>query len=298
MKEVIKSIHRAPYQSLASFLVLFTTLFMTLFVFNLTSFFSGILSYVETRPQVIAYFDVNAKEKDILKLKSTLEKSQKISSVTYISQQDALKIYKELNKDNPLLLEMVSANILPASVEVYAQKPEYLSEIAKFLQKESIVDEVNFQKTIVDRLLTLTTILRRLSLGLSSFLIFISIVVMMTTTAFKIALKKEEIDLLQLLGASQWYIRKPFLIEGALFGFVSATLAFALFYGVYLYFNPFLSSYLTGIQKLPFFSLGSYGLFVYPPSISYIAASYFLAATFGVAIGLIGNMLATSKYIK
>lgn len=298
MSDLLSSIRRTPYQSLASFLILFFALLLMIFVFNLTGFFSGILSYVETRPQVIAYFNVGTSEKNILTLKKTIEKSGKASEVVYISQDKALKIYKELNSDNPLLLEMVSANILPASLEVYATKPEYLSEISHFLDKEQIVEEVSFQENIVDRLLTLTTILRRTAAGLAIFLVFISIMVLMTTTAFKIALKKEEIDLMQLLGATKFYVRKPFLIEGVFFGFISATTAFVIFYALYALFLPFLSSYLTGIPALSFYGLSNLGLFVFPPSLLFIALSYILAVFFGITIGLIGNYLSTSKYIR
>ncbi|OGK55182.1 hypothetical protein A3H80_05060 [Candidatus Roizmanbacteria bacterium RIFCSPLOWO2_02_FULL_37_19] len=298
MKDIFVSIKRAPYQSLGSFLILFFTLFLSLFFFNITSFFYGILSYVETRPQVIAYFDVQTKEKDILTIKEAIGKTGKTSSIKYVSQKEALQIYRQLNKDNPLLLEMVSANILPASLEVYAKKPVYLVEIAEFLQKQEGIDEVNFQKMIVDKLVTLTTILRRISTGLFIFLIFITIIVLITTTAFKISVKRDEIEVLQLIGASKWYIRKPFIMEGLFFGFSSGTIAFALFYLVFFYFQPFLSSYLTGLPKLGFYNLTNLNIYVYPPSIEFIALSYVLIIFFGMMIAFVGNYLATSKYVK
>src|SRR3989344_4367733 len=200
MKDFITSIKRTPYQSLGSFLILFFTLFLTLFFFNIISFFHGVLSYVETRPQVIAYFDTKAKEGDIIAIKEKIQKTGKTSVVNYVSQTEALKIYRDLNKDNPLLLEMVSANILPASLDVFATKPVYLSEIAEFLQGQSSVDEVNFQKNIVDKLVILTNILRQVSVGLLILLFIITIMVLITTTAFKISLKREEIEVLQLIG--------------------------------------------------------------------------------------------------
>ncbi len=298
MKDMFTSIRRTPYQSLGSFLILFFTLFLALFFFHITTFFYGILSYVETRPQVIAYFDVKAQEKDILLLKSELEKTEQTTSIHYVSQKEALNIYKELNKDNPLLLEMVSASILPASLEIYAKKPEYLAGIADRLQDEKIIDEVNFQRSIVETLVTLTNILRKVTLGVFVFLIAMSIIVLITTTAFKISIKREEIEVLQLIGASRWYIRRPFIYEGIFFGFLSGTLAFALFYGIFFYFQPFLSSYLTGIPKLSFSGLDVYNIYVYPPTLEFIIITYGLTVLFGIMIGLIGNYLATSKYIK
>lgn len=298
MRGFITSIKRTPYQSLGSFLILFLTLFLALFFFNIISFFHGVLSYVETRPQVIAYFNVKTKENDIVTLKDQIQKTGKASSVNYVSQGEALKIYRDLNKDNPLLLEMVSANILPASLEVFATKPIYLSEIAEFLRNQPIVDEVNFQKNIVDKLVTLTNILRHVSLALLVLLFVITVTVLITTTAFKISLKREEIEVLQLIGASKGYIRKPFLVEGMLFGIVSGSVAFMTFYAIFLYFQPFLRSYLTGIPKLTIANLATFNIFVFPPSAEFITLSYILIVSFGAAIGLIGNYLATSKYIK
>lgn len=297
MRSVIQSAKRTPYQSLASLLILFFTLYMALFFFTLTSFFSSMLSYVETRPQVTVYFNTTTKRDQINRLKDAIIQSQKAISVKYVSQEQALKIYHDLNRDNPQLLEMVSADILPASLEIYAKKPEYLTEIAAFFQKQPGVDEVSFQKSIVDKLHTLTTVLRAISTGIFAFLLFTAIIVLITTTAFKIALKKDEIELLDLLGASKFYIRKPFLQEGMFFGFISGTVAFVLFYGVYFALKPFLTSYLIGIPTLSFYGLNSLQLFVWPPSIAFIGLSYLLTITFGMVIGLIGNYIATSKYI-
>ncbi len=298
MNEIATSIRRSPYQSLGSFLILFFTMFLALFFFNITSFFHSMLNYVEARPQVIVYFDLDAQEKDILSLKKTLEASPKTTTVTYVSQKQALQIYRDLNKDNPLLLEMVSAQTLPASLEVFATKPKYLAEIARSIEKEKIVDEVNYQEVIVEKLVTLTTILRRITLGLFVFLVIISMTVMLATTAFKIAVKRDEIEVLQLIGASKWYIRKPFLLEGSLFGLVSATLAFGLYYGIFMYFQPFLMSYLSGIPHLAFFDYAWLNLYVFPPTLEYVALTYMLLILFGVILGYIGNFVATSKYIK
>lgn len=298
MNEIWTSIRRTPYQSLASFLILFFTLFLSLFFFNLTSFFNGVLSYVETKPQVTVYFQNQTSQDDIFKIRDSMTSSGKVLSVKYISKQDALKIYRNLNKGNPLLLEMVTADILPASLEVYASKPEYLTELAAYLNKQPGVDEVVFQKDIVEKLLSLTNTLRRLSLFIMIFLLIIAFIVLMTTTAFKIALKKDEIELLRLLGGSTSYIRKPFLIEGVLFGVASGTLAFALFYLIFLYFYPFLSSYLAGIPSLSFYNLGSLKLYVWPPSAAFIVATYVIVVLFGSLIGFVGNYFSTSKYIK
>lgn len=298
MKNIIVSIKRTPYQSLATLLILFLTLFLTLFFFNLLSFFYGILGYIETRSQVIVYFQTQTPESEILKIEKNLITSGKTLSVKYVSQKEALKIYQELNKDNPLLLEMVSADILPASLEINAKKPEYLLEIAEFLKKQPGVDEVQFQKEIINQILNINQTLRQISLFLFVYLTATSFLVIITTTAFKISLKKDEIELLRLLGASKFYVQAPFLLEGVFFGFVSSLFSFIFFYGLFLYLQPFFSSYFFGIPKISFFHLEDYHLYVWPPSNEYLIFSFSLLSFFGILIGFIGNYLATSKYIK
>lgn len=298
MNGIMQSIKRGPYQALASFLILFFTLFLALFFFYLTSFFYGILNYVEGKPQVTVYFQTQTPEADISKIKQALNTSGKATSVKYISKPEALQIYRNLNKDNPLLLEMVSADILPASLEIYAKKPEYLSQIAEYLRKQPGIDEVQYQKNVVDKLLSVTNVLRKISMFVFLFLILITIIVLITTTAFKIAMKKDEIEIMKLLGATNFYIRKPYLIEGIFYGFLSGTMAFVIYYGVYLYFHPFLSSYLAGINNLPFYNLEQFNLYVWQPSFNFIALSYVMVIGFGMLIGFIGHMIASSKYIK
>lgn len=298
MNEILTSIKRTPYQSTASFLILFFTLFLALFLFTMTTFFNGILSFVETKPQVTVYFKNETKEQAIGSIRSQLLSSTQVAQVKYTSKQEALRIYRDLNKNNPLLLEMVSADILPASLEIYARQASDLPSIAEQLHKLQGVDEVVFQRDVVDKLVSLTTSLRRASIFLLVFLVVVVFIVLMTTTAFKIALKKEEIELMRLLGASHGYVRWPFLKEGMFFGFVSGTAAFSIYYLLVFILQPFMQSYLAGIPQLEFMGLGSYRLFVWPPSPLFILLSYLLVVLLGMGIGYFGNYLSTSKYIK
>ncbi len=297
MKDIITSVKRTPFQSLASFLILFFTLFLSLFFFNLTSFFNGILTFVETKPQVTVYFQTTTRESEIFKIRDEINESGKALSIKYVSKDEALKIYKDLNRNNPLLLEMVTADILPPSLEIFAKQPAYLTEIAAFVKRQPGVDEVLFQKDIIDKLLALTTVMRRASIFILVFLLVVSFIVLMTTTAFKIALKKDEIELLRLLGASKFYVQKPFLYEGALFGLVAGTLAFVIFNAFFFSFYPFLTSYLAGVPRLAFYGLSGLNLYVWPPTPAFIALSYVFVAFFGVLIGFVGNYFSTSKYI-
>lgn len=297
MNDILTSIRRTPYQSLAAFLVLFFTLFLSTTLFIAMSFLYGFLGYVETRPQVTVYFQQKASEGDIFKIRDELTSSGKVSSVKYVSKQEAFNIYKELNKNNPLLLEMVSPTILPASLEIYAKKPIFLPEIAEYIKKQPGVDEVHFQKDIFDRLLTLTTILRRITLALFTFLIAMSVVVLSTMTMFKIALKKDEIELMRLLGATNFYIKRPFLAEGLFFGFTAALLSFLIILGAIMYFMPFISNYLRGIPNLVLI-IENYPLTIWPVNPLFLGITLDIAALVGMGIAFAASYIATEKYLS
>lgn len=297
MKDLFTSIRRTPYQSLTTFLVLFFTLFLSTLLFVTLSFLYGILGYIESRPQVTVYFQTKTTEGDVFKVRDELTSSGKVLSIKYISKTAAYNIYKDLNKDNPLLLEMVSADILPPSLEIFAKKPIFLPEIAEYLKKQPGVDEVQFQKDIVDRLLTLTTILRKSSIVFFAFLIIMTIIVLTTTTLFKIALKKDEIELLRLIGASNFYIIKPFLTEGIFLGFCASVISCLILTGIMFYLNPFVSSYLSGIQSLVL-NLDFVQLPVWPINYIFLGVTYALSLLFGIIIATIANLFASQKYLK
>ncbi|PIY71608.1 hypothetical protein COY87_05260 [Candidatus Roizmanbacteria bacterium CG_4_10_14_0_8_um_filter_33_9] len=297
MNSIFTTIRRAPYQSLATFLSLVLTLFLSLSIFFLLSFLYGLLGYVESRPQVTVYFQTQTSESDILKIKDNLISSGKILSAKYISKDDAFKIYKDLNKDNPLLLEMITPDILPASLEIFATKPSFLPQIADFLNKQPGVDEVNFQKLIIDKLLALTSILRKVSLGFFTYLLISTIFILITITHFKIALKKDEIELLQLLGASRGYVRKPYLKEALLFGFASATIVYAVFISLFFLTRQFTESYLTGINNLQI-EIASLKITVWPLGLEFALILYAITLLFGIIISLFSTSIALRKYIQ
>jgi cell division transport system permease protein len=297
MKEIWTSIRRTPYQSLSAFLILFFTLFLSLMLFvSLTFLYSG-LNYLETKPQVTVYFQNKAPETQIFKVRDELMSSGKVLDIKYISKNEAFNIYKQLNKDNPLLLEMVSADILPPSLEIYAKKPIYLPEIAEYLKKQGDIDEVQYEKDIVDKLLVLTNTIRKTALIFFSYLIVMSIVVLTTTILFKIALKESEITLLRLIGATDFYIRKPYILESLFLGLSASALSFIIFSGLALYFSPFLQSYLKGIPSLSI-SVFNYPLTIWPFNYIFFVIVFVSSSIFGAVIASVASYIATNKYLK
>ena len=285
LKTTWTHLRRSPYQSLSAILIMFLTFFIaTSFVLTAAGF-QVVLRYFETRPQVTAFFkdDTNQQQVDILK--AELIQSGKVEETKYISKEEALEIYRQQNKNDPLLLEMVTANILPASLEVSTKDITGLSEVAGILKDESVVEEVIFQEDIVQALYQWTGAIRKVGIGLISALGLTSFLIILVIIGMKITIKKAEIEILQLIGASTSYIRTPFLLEGIFYGAVGAILAWGLAYLLLLYATPFIIKFLSGIPVLPvpvYFMLTILGVEI-------------LA---GIIIGSFGSLIAVKRYLK
>ena len=276
---------RSPYQSLAAFLIMFLTFFITT-VFVLTAGgFQIILRYFETRPQVTAFLKDDTTSIQIDTLKAKLAQSGKAKEVRYISKDEALNIYREQNKNDPLLLEMVTANILPASLEVSTYNLSQLNEVAQILRGEPTIEEVVFQEDVVKALQAWTINLRRVGIGLISIFGLVSILMILVIIGMKITLRREEIEILQLLGASPWYIRSPFILEGVFYGIVGAFAAWGISYLLILYLTSFIMKFFQGIALLP----------VSPWFMFSLLGIEFLS---GILIGSFGSLLAVKRYLK
>ena len=285
---------RSPYQTLAAILTMFLT-FLLGGVFALTTGMSlSILRYFEGKPQLTVFFMEKAGKPEADVLKITLEGTGKVASTKFESKDDALAIYKEQNKNDPLLLEMVTADILPASLEVTAIDPRFLSELEPVIKEADGVEEVIFQKDVVDALLSWTNAIRIIGGTLAGLLAIDSLLIIMTVIGLKIAMKKEEIEILKLIGATQWYIRKPFVIEGGIYGVVGAFFAWLMMTILLLVFRSSLLSFLGAIPVI-------HTLLINPlSSVFLISAGAFLGVLgiTGFLLGAIGSLITLNRYIK
>ncbi len=221
---------RSPYQALAATLIMFLTFFLaTVFVLTAGGF-QVVLRYFETRPQVTAFLKDETTLEQVDIIKARLAQTGKVKETKYISKEEALAIYREQNKNDPLLLEMVTANILPASLEVATKEISFLPEVAQILKSESGVEEVIFQEDVVRALHSWTSTLRKIGMGLIGALGLVSLLIILVIIGMKITLRKEEIEILQLIGASPWYIRAPFVFEGMFYGVIGAISAWGISY--------------------------------------------------------------------
>ena len=279
-------IRRSPYQAAGAIMIMILTMFVGLSFVLLSLGSQRLLSYLEQKPQVIAFFnDTVTAEDQLTDIESQLKQTGKTASIKFVSKEQALEIYKNRHKDDPLLLELVTSNTLPASLEVSAKSVSDLPQLYGILIKAPNIEDVAYQKDIVNSLISALDKIRKFGVGLISFMIITSIFIILTIVGMKIALHKEEIDIERLVGASKWYISSPFLFEGFFYGAVGGVISWTALVGAIILATPYLSPFLSGLSILPL-----QPVFILVVLVGAIAA--------GGLVGTLGSLLAVWRYFK
>lgn len=284
LKKAFTNIRRRPYQAIAAILVLSITFFVVIIVSFASVAIYQALSFFETRPQVLIFFQSDAKDSEIDALKVKLSQSPDVSNITYIPQDQALDIYQELNKNDPLLLELVSADILPASLEISTSNLESLKSVAALSSEAPGVDEVVLRSDVVDILNKWLLGIRIAGLSFIVILTITSILIIGIVVGMKIASRNHEIQIMQLIGASLWYIQGPYLLEGAVYGFFSSLIANFIAIILLLYSTPVILEFSGDVPLLP--------------NSPVILLLIFAGSTLsGIFIGILGSWLAVKRFI-
>lgn len=280
-----RNIRRTPFQALAALMVMFLT-FLALQIFLILATGSqAALNYFESKPQVIAFFKEGTTSQDVSAIENALHQETTVTGTKFVSQEDALKIYREKNKNDPALLELVTANILPASLEISTKTPQDLGAVAEVLKKEPVVAEVIVPEDVVATLTSVTSAIRMIGGVTVGFLMVFATLVIIMIIGFKIRLKRNEIEIMRLLGASPSFVRNPFILEGMFYGMTGALLAWLLSYGLLWYLEPFLQGYLGEIKLLP----------VNPLFMLTLLGASLVVAFF---VGGVGSFAAVRRYLK
>lgn len=283
---VKKNIRRTPYQALAATMVMFFTFIVLSAFFLLASGSQQILRFYESKPQAIAFFKDGTASSDIEAIQNLLNQTGKILKFKYVSKEEALEIYRERNKSNPMLLELVTANILPASLEISTQLPEDLKYITEIIKKEPVVEEVVFPEDVVASLTQATKLVRVIGIGVVSFLLVFSILIIIMIIGFKIRIKRDEIETMKLLGASNWFIRVPFLLEGLVYSLSGAFLGWGFCLVTLWYFEPLLKS-----------NLGEIATIILPIPLSLVGLLLLIELFIALLVGGIGSLIAVRRYL-
>lgn len=266
-------------------MVMFLAFFVLLAFTTLTVGSQLILKYYESKPQVIAFFKDGTTPADVEAIRNALATEGRVEKTKYVSKDMALDIYRERNKNDPTLLELVTSNILPASLEISTKSPEDLGPIAAILKKEPVVEETIVPEDVVASLTAATRIIRWVGLAVVTFLVTFASLVTLMIIGFKIRLRRDEIETMRLLGASPAFIRAPFILEGMFYGLAGAFVSWIVLYATLWFIAPFLQGYLGEVSLLP----------VNPIFMLALLGGALAAA---VIVGGLGSITAVRRYLR
>ena len=298
MNTALKNIRRTPFQALAAVFVVSITLFVV-GIFTLVTLASNvILLNFETKPQIIAYLKDGHTTDQVAGLISTLTSTQGVKNAIYISKKDALELYKKSVGNDPILLGtvtdwgIVTAEILPASVEITASNPKSFETIVSILEKSDVVSqtpankkEIDFPQDVISELTKWTNAIRMAGLLLIIALTIVCVLTIMIIISMKISSRRLEIGTLKLLGAQNFYIIKPYLLESVIYGLTGAFFGWIMSYITLLYSTPFLAPRLGGVISFP----------IRPEVILLLLLSLLV---FGLLLSFISSLFAAVRFVK
>ena len=255
-----------------------------------------LMSSVENEVSITAYVADDASQTDIDKVMSTVRGMEGVSSVSFTTKDQALENFRNSMTSNPDIIDQLDGtNPLPASIDVELTDPQMVQGIAKSIEADTtykqicedpsnVGDSIKYGQGTVDRLFSLTNYVRYIGIALIALLIFIALVFINNTIRLAILARRKEIAIMRLVGASNGFIRGPFLMEGALHALIGSLLAVGVLQVLRIFALPQLQN---AIKFLDFTVDGASYLFI---CIALVIA--------GLIIGLIGSAFAMRRYLK
>ena len=273
-----------------------------------SAFGRSLLTEVKNKVDINVYFTLDSQESDVLSLKKTIEKLPEVDNVQYVSRDQALTSFKDKWKDNTLILQgldEIGNNPFPAVLNIKAKEPSQYAGIANFLDSKSslskdgisIIEKVNYNqnKLIIDRLGRIIPAVEKVGSIIAIILVIVAIVITFNTMRLIIFTAKDEISVMKLVGASNIYIRGPFVISGVMYGIFSGILTLILL-GVFAYYSDVLILKFAGVEGANDFSL------LINVFSDYFKANFgqifLIIMGSGIVLGAVSSYLAVKRYLR
>ncbi|CAN5546881.1 permease-like cell division protein FtsX [soil metagenome] len=240
----------------------------------------------EARVEISAYLRDDAAPGEIQELERQVSQYREVQEVTYVSKEQAYEDFKQLYRNKPELYEPIDANVLPASLRIKLTDAGFTEDVADRIRGAPGVDEVRFGGEIIRRLLQVNSLLRTITLTMSFVLMVASAALIANTIRLAIYARRDEIGIMKLVGATNWFIRIPFMLEGVFAALVGALVSS----GIVVAANSLLFSRMG--EALPF--LGS----VFAFSTGQIASVLIILVGVGTLVGLLGSTLALRRFLE
>jgi len=222
---------RNPVMSVASTLTVAVMLLLGAFFVMTDRGLQAAVGILESKVELIVYLEDDAKPTDVLELRSRIGADPAVDAVVYVSKDEALQRLKEIAARRPeLAIETVSTNPLPNTLEVKLRSAQETRRLSGLLREEvgrGVVYDLVDNPTVVDKLLTITSVLSIGGLVVLGMMLFVALFVIVNTIRIAVHARRDEIEIMKLVGATDWFVRWPFIVEGMLVGAFGAFVALA-----------------------------------------------------------------------
>ncbi|EGY79779.1 putative cell division protein FtsX [Peptoniphilus indolicus ATCC 29427] len=288
LKESLKGIIRnfgmatASTISIGAMLTLFGIVLLLLLNIN-----SAVYNLGQELDKVVVFIRDEAPAADINNLIAKLSKDERVTQVQYISKEKAVEKFKERLGDKAYVMDSLPPDALPASLIVSLNDLTIASEVAREMTGHNIVERADYQYELIEQMYKFENMVKYVGAAIVLALVFVSVLIIHNTIRIAVSNRSHEINIMKYIGATDSYIRSPFLIEGIIFGLVGAALAFFIVHHLYSFYYAGHNAQITNIIEV--------GL-VSPTIIGKHISIIF--ACIGAGIGYLGSLVSTERHLN
>ena len=292
LKTAAITLWRNRWLSLAAILVMVLTLFTISFFSSTIVLINRTANTLRAKVDIAVYFNDSASKDQIFAIQKTLSARSDVRSVAYVSKEDAFARWQANNQSNVKIRDLISTdyNPLPRSLEIKTNRTEDLDKINEFLSSPDfapLIKEISYQQNrdLIGRLLKITTFVSTLGWVLSLLFMLISILIIYNTIRLTIYARSEEIEIMKLVGANDWYVQGPFLLEGMAYGIGASIISTGILYLAFRLVMPAVGNYL-GASGTALFNGVSFWLIV------------IVQLIIGLVLGIGCSVFAVRRHLK
>ena len=228
VREAGTNLRRNKLMTVAAMLTAAVSLLLLGGVFTLGDFVSDITRGIEERVEVSVFLEDEITRTQQNDVRATLDSLDVVGRITYVTKEEAYEEFKDLYRDEPAVWQNVDPDVLPASYRVELSDPQRVDVIRSRLGNNPAVNEVVDQRETVQKLVRFTGLLRTFSLVMILVLLGAAVLLISNTTQLAIYARRREIEIMKLVGATNWFVRLPFMLEGVVAGVGGAIVALVL----------------------------------------------------------------------
>lgn len=287
---------RNAWLSTAATAVMTVTLTLIAVSYIATSALNTTIKGVVDKIDVSVYLNDATTPEQVTSLQTRLKAIDNVSSIKFVSKNDALAQYREQNKANPELLKAVSEtdNPLPASIQIKVKDQNKMQPITDLVNQPDVKpllaarDAVSYsgdRKVTIDRIISTSNFIKLATIAASVLFVIISTLIIFNTIRMAIFTRRDEIEIMKLVGATSWFIRGPFIFEAALYGIIGAAISLIIVYMLIIGGAPKLGSYVDTESVVSFFK-------------SNFILVALIEVVIGILIGAISSLIAMVRYLK